>query len=145
MPGLTLGLVGYLHTSVANKSSEPYRWLFRLIAWIEAAVGKSYFLLLTEVGGCESLQKRKEHIRVSTLTLNNGLTKSRHPTSSTILKFTTYLASYYYSPSFSLLLKLYDNQIPPKSYKGKLCPTKKKINFCLLFMPNSHQIYLSAH
>ena len=138
------GLVGYLHTSVANKSSEPYRWLFRLIAWIEAAVGKSYFLLLTEVGGCESLQKRKEHIRVSTLTLNNGLTKSRHPTSSTILKFTTYLAT-----TIPLHFHYYLNSTTTKSHqkvtKANCVQRRKKIIFCLLFMPNSHQIYLSAH
>ena len=60
------------HTSVANKSSEPYLWFFLVIAWIEAAVGKSYFLLFTEEGGCESLQKRKEHIRDSNFDLNNG-------------------------------------------------------------------------
>ena len=76
------------HTSVANKSSEPYLWFFLVIAWIEAAVGKSYFLLFTEEGGCESLQKRKEHIRDSNFDLNNGLTKSRHPT--------TIWRSYYY-------------------------------------------------
>ena len=70
---------------MANSSSDPYRLLFLLVmACIDAAVGKSYFLFFTEdfevVGGCESLQKRKEHIRVSTLTCHNGLTKSRHPT-----------------------------------------------------------------
>ena len=74
----------FTYTSVANSSSDPYRLLFLLVmACIDAAVGKSYFLVFTEdfevVGGCESLQKRKEHIRVSTLTCHNGLTKSRHP------------------------------------------------------------------
>ena len=109
-----------------------------------ATVGKSYFLLLTEVGGCESLQKRKEHIRVSTLTLNNGLTKSRHPTS-TILKFTTC----YPATTIPLHFHYYLNSTTTKSHqkvtKANCVQRRKKNNFCLLFMPNSHQIYLSAH
>ena len=94
---------------MANSSSDPYRLLFLLVmACIDAAVGKSYFLFFTEdfevVGGCESLQKRKEHIRVSTLTCHNGLTKSRHPT--TILSSNS-LHFHYYStllPTYLLLL-----------------------------------------
>ena len=89
-----------IYTSVANSSSDPYRLLFLLVmACIDAAVGKSYFLVFTEdfevVGGCESLQKRKEHIRVSTLTCHNGLTKSRHPT--TILSSNS-LHFHYFTP-----------------------------------------------
>ena len=94
---------------MANSSSDPYRLLFLLVmACIDAAVGKSYFLFFTEdfevVGGCESLQKRKEHIRVSTLTCHNGLTKSRHPT--TILSSNS-LHFHYYSmllPTYLLLV-----------------------------------------
>ena len=90
----------FTYTSVANSSSDPYRLLFLLVmACIDAAVGKSYFLVFTEdfevVGGCESLQKRKEHIRVSTLTCHNGLTKSRHPT--TILSSNS-LHFHYFTP-----------------------------------------------
>ena len=116
-----------IYTSVANSSSDPYRLLFLLVmACIDAAVGKSYFLLFTEdfevVGGCESLQKRKEHIRVSTLTCHNGLTKSRHPTtilSSNSLHFhyySTLLPTYY---QLLLLLKV-GNRI-------MVCPTNREL------------------
>ena len=84
---------------MANSSSDPYRLLFLLVmACIDAAVGKSYFLFFTEdfevVGGCESLQKRKEHIRVSTLTCHNGA----HEITASYYNFELKL------PSFSLLL-----------------------------------------